>query len=490
MTRPAVHRTDVDLRPDGVRVVGRPHVPGDDDRLAGIVERLMRLTQDEVLAELEDVHRRFTERHRDLPLLLTRNASRVEHLLPREDEPRRSLVGAYLTQEHAFQAAALTNPSMVMAPDQSGLPDGSCRFVLSLRAIAEGHISSITFRTGVVDAAGGVQIEPVGPLAETGERRAAVYERRHFADKLVELGADPGLTTRVMDRLARHFGPAELEQAIQVLDEVPGGLTRESVKVMRWLASSNYLLAFDPATSLAERVLWPEGPYESRGMEDARFVRLTKDDGSTSYYATYTAYDGFEILPQLIESNDFTAFEISTLAGSSAQNKGMALFPRKISGQYVALSRPDRENIHLLRSPDLRSWRTPSVPLRRPERPWEAIQMGNCGSPIETELGWLVLTHGVGALRTYRLGALLLDLEQPERILADLPYPILEADEQERHGYVPNVVYSCGAMRHADNLVLPYGASDQRTRIAILSMNELLAALLAHPTGERSINDR
>jgi predicted GH43/DUF377 family glycosyl hydrolase len=485
MTRPAVHRTDVDLRPDGVRVVGRPHVPGDDERMAGIVERLLRLTPDEVAAELEDVHHRFSARHRDLPLLLRRNAERVQHLLPDQDEPLCSLVGAYLTQEHAFQAAALTNPSMVIAPDQSGLPDGSCRFVLSLRAIAEGHISSIVFRTGIVDAAGSVQIEPAGPSAETGERRAAVYERRHFATKLVELGADPGLTTRVMDRLPRHFGPDDLEQAIQVLDDVPAGLTRESTTTMRWLASSNYLLAFDPATDLAERVLWPEGPYESRGMEDARFVRLAEDDGTSSYYATYTAYDGFAILPQLIESNDFTAFEISTLAGSSAQNKGMALFPRKIDGQYVALSRPDRENIHLLRSPDLRAWRAPSVPLRRPQRPWEAIQMGNCGSPVETDEGWLVLTHGVGAMRTYRLGALLLDLERPERILADLPYPVLEADDQERHGYVPNVVYSCGAMRHGDHLVLPYGASDQRTRIATLSVDELLAALRAHPTSAR-----
>ena len=249
MTRPAVHRTDVDLRPDGVRVVGRPHVPGDDERMSGIVGRILRLTQDEVEAELEDVHRRFAGRHRDLALLLSRNAERVAHLLPRDDEPRRSLVGAYLTQEHAFQAAALTNPSMVVAPDQSGLPDGSCRFVLSLRAIAEGHLSSIAFRTGVVDAAGSVHIEPAGPLAETGERRAAVYERRHFAEKLVELGADPGLTTRVMDRLPRHFGPAELEQAIAVLDEVPAALSRETTKVMRWLASSNYLLAFDPTTT-------------------------------------------------------------------------------------------------------------------------------------------------------------------------------------------------------------------------------------------------
>jgi predicted GH43/DUF377 family glycosyl hydrolase len=305
-----------------------------------------------------------------------------------------------------------------------------------------------------------------------------VHERRQFAHKLLELGADVGCTGKVMDQLPRHFITEELEQALRVLEDLPRAVTHESEKLMRWLAASNYLLTFDAKdTPLAERLIWPEGPFESRGMEDARFVHYTNEDGSSTYYATYTAYDGFTILPQLLETNDFTRFEVSTLSGRSALNKGMALFPRAIDGCYVALSRPDRENLHLLRSADVRAWESPSVLLRKPLRPWEAIQMGNCGSPIETEQGWLVLTHGVGPMRTYRIGAMLLDLDQPERILADLPEPILEADDAERNGYVPNVVYSCGGMRHDNHLVLPYGASDQSTRVATFSIPALLREL-------------
>lgn len=485
-----VRRTSVLLDPGGDRVLGRPHVPGDDPGGPSRVERIARgvlaLSEDELAAELVEVRRRFAARHRDLGLMLRRNAERAAAWTQGATEDQLALVGAFLTQEHAFESAALTNPSMVPAPDQSGAADGELRFLLSLRAIGEGHISSITFRTGTIAADGDVVVDPVGPLVETGERRPAVYERRHFAHKLRELGADVGLTARVLDQLPRHFGPAELEQAIDVLQDQPPALRHESEKLMRWLAASNYLLAFDPAlTPLAERLIWPEGPFESRGMEDARFVHFTEDDGSTTYYATYTAFDGFTILPQLIETNDFVTFEISTLSGPGALNKGMALFPRTIGGSYLALSRPDRENIHLLRSSDLRAWHTPSAVLRQPQRPWESVQMGNCGSPIETERGWLVLTHGVGPMRTYRLGVLLLDLDEPDRVVADLPVPLLEADEQERSGYVPNVVYSCGALRHGDHLVLPYGASDRSTKVAVLSLPDLLDALLAHPTSER-----
>jgi predicted GH43/DUF377 family glycosyl hydrolase len=395
---------------------------------------------------------------------------------------RRLLAGAYLTSEIAFEAAAVTNPSMVPAPDQRGVPHGGMRFVMSLRAVGEGHLSSIEFRTGVVLADGSVTVDPVSRRVETGERRPPVYERKLFGVKLGELGADLGLSARVLDRLPRHFGPRELDDALSVLDDEARAVSHETVKLIRWLAASNYLLEFDPETSIGERLLWPEGPFEQRGMEDARFVHFVEGDGTTTYYATYTAYDGFEILPQLIETNDFRSFEITTMNGRSAQNKGMALFPRLIDGRYVVLSRPDRENIHLLRSDNPRFWSAPSIPLRRPRQPWELIQMGNCGSPIETSAGWLVITHGVGPMRTYRLGAMLLDLERPQIVLGDLPLPILEADEDERDGYVPNVVYSCGGIVHGDHLVLPYGVSDRRTAIAIFSVSQLLEELLAHPS--------
>lgn len=483
-----VRRSSVVLSPGTSRVLARPYVPGeepgatDQPRLRRIVQGVLRLPADAVTAELADVDERFRGRHRDLPLLLSRNADRAGNLLDGCSDEQRRLVGAYLTQEQSFEAAALTNPSMVPAPDQAGVDPGALRFVLSMRAIGEGHLSSITFRTGTVDGEGEVRVDDVGPLVETGERRGAIHERHHFSATVLQLGADVALTARVLDRVPRNFTTAELEQALAVLDDEPRALRHETDKLMRWLAASNYLLEFDAATTrLPERLIWPEGPFESRGMEDARFVQFAEDGGSGTYYATYTAYDGFTILPQLIETHDFTSFEISTLAGRSASNKGMALFPRTIDDEYVALSRPDRENIHLLRSGDVRAWQQPSLLLRPPRQPWEAVQLGNCGSPIETDQGWLVLTHGVGPMRTYRLGAMLLDLERPDRIVADLPEPVLQAEGPEREGYVPNVVYSCGAMRHGDHLVLPYGASDQRTMFATLSIPELLEALLSAP---------
>ena len=484
-----VRRTAVELTPGNLRVLGRPHTPGEvpkalgRPRLERIVGSALKLPADRAAAELADVRRRFADRHRDLDLMLWRNAEQADGLLDGCSDDQRRLVGAYLTQEHAVEAAALTNPSMVAAPDQTGVAAGAVRFVLSLRSIGEGHLSSIAFRSGTVAADGEVTVDPVGRLVETGERHGATHERRHFAAKLAEMGADPRVTSPVLESLPEEFSGADLEEAMAVLDDRPRVETHESARLMRWLVLSNYLLEFDPDhTPLAERLLWPVGPFESRGMEDARFVRFTGDDEAVTYFGTYTAYDGFTILPQLIETTDFERFEISTLSGQAALNKGMALFPRPIDGEYVALSRPDGERLHVVRTDDVRSWRRPSTPLRGPEQPWENVQMGNCGSPIETDEGWLVLTHGVGPMRQYRMGALLLDLDDPGRIVADLSEPILEAADDERDGYVPNVVYSCGALRHGDHLVVPYGASDQRTRVAVYSVEDLLAALRREPS--------
>jgi predicted GH43/DUF377 family glycosyl hydrolase len=477
------------VRPDSAKIVGRPHLPGDDPsatgrtRLERIVDGIGAMTEVEVGAELEDVRERFGRRHRDLERMLSLNSAPVDHLLHGQSEPRRLLAGAYLTQEYAFQAAAVTNPSIVAAPDQVGVEPGALRFVMSMRSIGEGHISSITFRTGEVAGDGTVALDADDILAETGERGVPVYERRHFANKLNELGADPGLSERVLNQLGDQFERGELDAAIGTIDDRSRAVTHATTKLMRRLASSNYVLCFDPSTTpIQQRLLWPEGPFESKGMEDARFVRFTEPAGAITYFATYTAYDGFEILPQLIETTDFCTFEISTLSGPSAQNKGMALFPRAIDGTLVALSRPDRENIHITRSSDPRAWHGPSTVLRRPHRPWEMVQMGNCGSPIETEAGWLVLTHGVGPMRTYRIGAMLLDLQHPERVIGDLSTPILEPTEDERNGYVPNVVYSCGALLHGDHLVVPYGLADQSTRLAVFSLAELLDQLAASPS--------
>jgi predicted GH43/DUF377 family glycosyl hydrolase len=392
---------------------------------------------------------------------------------------RRLLIGAFFTHEYSVEAAALFNPSIVLASDQSGLKTGEQRFVMSLRAVGEGHLSSIEFRSGRIRATGALEFDPIGPYLVAGHRAPpSHYDKRVFGSKLVELGAGNDLAWGVLERLKEQFTLADLEESLSTLERhgPPHAISFETVKIIRVLASSNYVTTFPAESALSERVIFPAGPNETRGMEDARFVRFTDDDGSTKYYATYTAYDGFEIVPQLIETDDFVTFTIATLNGIAAQNKGMALFPRQIGGRYVMLSRKDRENLHLATSTNVRFWNDVSE-LYRPSKPWELLTMGNCGSPLETEAGWLVLTHGVGPMRQYVIGAMLLDLEDPRRVLGNLSQPLLVPDATEREGYVPNVLYTCGGLIHGKKLVLPYGFSDSGIGVATISLPELLAEL-------------
>jgi predicted GH43/DUF377 family glycosyl hydrolase len=392
---------------------------------------------------------------------------------------RRRLIGAYFTHEFSVEAAALFNPSIVPAPDQTGLEHGAQRFVMSLRAVGEGHLSSIEFRSGVIDARGGVELHEPGPYLVGGRRAPPRFDKPRFSAKLQELGAINELSSSVLSRLDAQFTLDSLEASLAALEQngLPHAIWFETSKIMRVLASSNYVTTFPEDSTLGERVIFPAGPNETRGMEDARFVRFTAADGHSKYYATYTAYDGFSILPQLIETDDFVQFTVSTLDGAAAQNKGMALFPRPIGGKYVMLSRKDRENLHVSTSDDVHHW-DDVTELYRPQQPWELLQIGNCGSPIETEAGWLVLTHGVGPMRRYAIGALLLDLDDPLRILGQLAQPLIEPNEDERDGYVPNVVYTCGALVHGDRLIVPYGFSDSGVAIAQLALGELLEALL------------
>lgn len=487
-------KTAQELRPDPGRVIAKHYTPDDqvvgsrEPRMARLLRRVLRLDEEATARALDDVLAGFGDRHRDLPSVLLDNYARVAHHLPKGANPSermRMLIGAYVTHEYSIQAAALFNPSMVPAPDQSGLAAGELRFVMSMRAVGEGHISSIEFRTGVVTADADVRFEEATPYASLGTRRSAVYNKRLFVNKLAELGADRDIVSSILGSFPRHFELEALESRLGALDhtgDVPA-TEYKTVELIRWLALSNYVVEFDPDLPVSERVIFPVGPSESRGMEDARFVRFTADDGSINYYATYTAFDGSSILPQLIETRDFVSFRVATLNGRSAQNKGMALFPRKIGGQYVALSRYDRENIDIMFSRGVRFWHGREQ-LRTPVWPWELLQIGNCGSPLETEAGWLVLTHGVGPMRTYSIGAVLLDLDDPCRVIADLPEPILYPDEQERDGYVPNVLYSCGGMIHGGRLILPYGFSDAGIRIATLPLDELLDEILRHPSRE------
>lgn len=495
---PPVRRLDVRVVPDRGRVVARPFIPGDfafpggHSRMTVLVDRILALDEGQVTDQLDDVVSRFADRHPDWQLLVELNAARVlahRRDLDGMDGDRRTLVGAYFTQEYAIEAAATFNPSIVPSPEA---PPGTddLPFVMSLRGTGEGHISSIEFRTGTVTAGGDVVLDPVGPHVVAGTRRDPLYDKAVFAGKLLELRADELVVRRILDPLSDHFTMASLSASLleAVPDESASVSAHETARLVHWLASSNYVNEFDAESHLSERVLMPQSPTENRGMEDARFVRFSDDEG-VRYYATYTAFDGLEILPQLIETTDFRVFGIRTLNGRGAQNKGLALFPRRIDGQFVALSRNDRESLFIIRSPNVHWWNDPAF-LRGPTHSWELLQTGNCGSPIETEAGWLVLTHGVGPMRRYAIGAVLLDLDDPGRIIGDLPEPLLEPDPHERDGYVPNVVYSCGSLVHAGRLVLPYGFSDYGCAFATVELDALLEALLASPPSRQSASTR
>jgi predicted GH43/DUF377 family glycosyl hydrolase len=503
MERVTAKRTEHRLMPDVRRVIAKPYLPGEeivpggDPRAGLLMRRVLEIPEPQVPALLRSILDDFASRHPDFEAMLEAHFELVAHHVPPNagtlGRERRLLIGAYYTHEYSVEGAALFNPSLVVDPDQSGLSPGERRLVMSLRAVGEGHISSIEFRSVIADASSQLRLIPPGPRLVTGHRTSPrTYEKGLFALKLREHCAGNQLAWAVLDRLPGRFTLAELEHSLALLEQdgPPQAISHETTKVIRLLAASNYLTIFPADSLLSERVLFPASPHESRGMEDARFVRFdggtggnggnggagNDGGGGVRYYATYTAYDGFQILPQLIETEDFRSFTISTLTGSAAQNKGMALFPRKVGGKYLMLSRKDRENLYLAASGEVAVWEE-ATPLDRPAAPWELVQTGNCGSPLETEAGWLVLTHGVGPMRRYAIGALLLDLEDPSRVLGRLPYPLLEPDATEREGYVPNVVYSCGSLVNGEELLLPYGLSDGAVGISVVALPALLAAL-------------
>lgn len=475
------------LEHDPSRVIAKPYLPGEEiapgtgTRASLLMGRILAIPDAEVGPVLEQTLARFRARHRGFEEILERHFELVRHHaggapLSRE---RRLLIGAYFTNEYSVEGAALFNPSIVPAPDQAGMGHGQRRFVMSLRAVGEGHISAIEFRTGVIDGASSMTFDPLGGQLVTGDRTPpAHYDKPQFRAKLIELDAGNELAWSVLDRLPNRFTPVELEQSLSVLEQEgpPHAISYETARIVRVLASSSYATTFPADSAVSERVIFPAGPHETHGMEDARFVLFTEDDGSVTYYATYTAFDGYEIVPQLIQTDDFISFRIATLNGPAAQNKGMALFPRRIGGKYVMLSRRDRENLHLAKSSDVGHWEE-VYELHRPSRSWELLQIGNCGSPIETTAGWLVITHGVGPMRRYVIGALLLDLDDPRRVVGRLREPLLAPEGSQREGYVPNVVYSCGAMVNGNDLVLPYGMSDAAVGIAIVSLSDLVAEL-------------
>jgi predicted GH43/DUF377 family glycosyl hydrolase len=479
----AIQRTNVLLRPDPARVLLRPFNPTTEQRFIKICARVLALAEGEVHDLLREVMAEFGERHIEITRMLKRRFQQVRPYLLTDttlSEQRELLIAAYFTHEYSLEAAALFNPSIVPHPDQSDLPPGSLRFVLSLRATGEGHISSVTFRTGTLDADGTVVINtPTRYCVEAEQVPNASFEKKLFERKMQELGLAGSFSRELLESLGDTFTLNELRASMNQIEErlrPHGHDTEAAARKTMVFAQSNYEVQFEPGTRLSERVLFPVTPSQSNGIEDARFVRFRNDDGTIVYYATYTAYDGRLILPQFIETPDFLHFRFSTLNGPAVQNKGMALFPRKIKGQYVMLGRQDYENIYVMFSDHPHFWHTAQLVVK-PTYPWEFIQMGNCGSPIETEAGWLVFSHGVGAMRKYCIGAFLLDREDPTKVLGRTREPIIKPNENEREGYVPNVVYSCGSLLHDRRLIVPYAMSDYAATFATLSLDDVLAAM-------------
>ena len=474
------------LKPDQSRVLLRPFSPGDPQRVGRIIARIMSLPEDRVGPLLDEVSAEFSQRHGQIHKLFLERFEQVRELMLTDaelSEQRRLLIGSYFLAEYSLESAALFNPSIVPHPDQAEVPPGALRFILSLRATGEGHISSITFRTGIVYRDHQIEVlTPTGFLTEPRQIPNPQYEKTLFARKLFELGLTSEFTRRVMNKLGESFALEDLRANLEAevkQSRASEGLVQEdqtAAQGMWMLARSNYEVQFHPEERLSERINFPATPSQRNGIEDARFVRFANDDGTYVYYATFTAFDGKVIVPELVETSDFLLFRFITLNGPAAENKGMAIFPRKINGLYAMLSRQDNENIYLMFSDNVHFWHERKV-LLKPTFPWELVQLGNCGSPIETDSGWLVLSHGVGPMRRYCIGAFLLDRDDPAKVIGRLHEPLLKPDENEREGYVPNVVYTCGALVHNGELIIPYGLADHATGFATVPLNEVLAAM-------------
>lgn len=478
-----LYRHDIMLLPDSTRVLIRPFIPAHLPRIAAILDRALALPEEEVARKLQDVHHEFDSRHYEIDALLWEHFVKVQphlgmtHGLSRA---RQLLIGAYFSGEYSLESAALFNPSVVPHPDQSEVAEGGLRFIMSLRATGEGHISSIEFRSGEISPHGHICLDPISRFVTMPEMVLNPrYRKQSFIHKFHEMGLYNDYANAVMAPLAEEFTRSELDQSVGTVrhQHQPGTLDlQRTLECIQWLADSNYEMCFSSRIAISERIIFPVSANESNGIEDARFVRFTEEDGSVMYYATYTAYNGRAILPQFIETPDFLHFRVLTLNGSAVQNKGMALFPRRIDGRYVMLSRQDDENLFIMFSDNPHFWRDPQI-LMRPAEAWESVKVGNCGSPIETAAGWLVITHGVGPMRKYCIGAVLLDLQDPTKLIGRLREPLLSAEGNEREGYVPNVVYSCGSLLHDGNLILPFAMSDKVTAIVSVSLEELLAAM-------------
>jgi len=489
-----VDRTNIVMRGDPHRVLCRLFIPGEEELIRGtsrareLVARCMSLTEEQVHETLERTLLDFSSRHRNLERHLQEHYAAVETLVEgtgTASPARRTLIGAYLTQEYAFESTAYFNPSLTIHPDQSGSQSGELRVIMSVRAVGEGHISSLVFRTGTLRPDGDILIDPPSRFASTRATRFTALRSRVLHQAATDAGIDSADLQFVLGMLPDTFTPEDL---ISRLNALPHPTPVEDhallTELLQSLSTSSYEVDFDPSTDLSERVLWPTSTDERRGIEEARFTRFTDERGSVLYRASYTGFDGTRVVSRILETEDFRIFTSMPLSGIAVRNKGVAFFPRLIEGTHMALSRWDRETNSIAYSSDGYHW-DDYVTFHIATEPWELIHVGNCGPPLETDDGWLVLTHGAGPMRRYVIGAVLLDLQDPTKVIATYPGPLIAPQEDERNGYVPNVVYSCGGLIYRGTLVLPYGVSDCATRIARINVDALLGRMA--PTRSRAV---
>jgi predicted GH43/DUF377 family glycosyl hydrolase len=482
--RLSIERKPIRVNPDPKRVIARFFFNG-NDRAKEVIERVMQISEEVAFGIVSPLLQEYSKRHRNITRVLNRHCSKLKPLFLELNIDydtltinRKLLIGSYFTHEYSIESAAFFNPSIVEDPDQTELQDGQRRVIISFRAVGEGHISSITFRRGLIDKDNNITILPAGNYIDEAEIvRNAVYNKKLFFDKAAITQINIDVLHELESKLDHHFEYANLRRIIidsQKLQE--SDMKKLEYDKVLWLADSYYEIVFSLDTDISDRVIFPISEYERKGIEDARFVQFRNDDDTSVYYATYTAYDGALIMPKLLQTTDFYNFKIMPLYGAGAQNKNLALFPRKVNGKFVMISRIDGCNNYIMYADKINIWEKP-IMLQQPRFSWEFVQIGNCGSPIETKDGWLMITHGVGPMRRYVLGASLLKLDDPAIEIGRLREPLLIPNSDEREGYVPNVLYSCGAIVHNEKLIIPYGVSDSSTAFAEVSLQELLDKL-------------
>lgn len=483
--RLVVDRKPVKVYPDAKRVIARFFYNG-EERAKGVIAKILNLSEQEVFGIISPLLQEYSKRHRNITKILSKHCKKVKSCIEALDKSyeslsdnRKYLIGSYFTHEYSIESAAFFNPSIIEDPDQRNLVEGEKRLIISFRAVGEGHISSVVFRRALIDRHNNITVLPAGNYIDEAEViKNAIYNKKLFLKKAEEANIHNSIIEHINTKLSDKFDYTLLRRIIldsKNLEE--DALKKLELDKVLWLSDTYHEITFSKDTDISDRVIFPISEFERKGIEDARFVRFKKDDGSYIYYATYTAYDGAFIMPKLVQTLDFYDFKVSPLHGVGAQNKNLALFPRKINGKYAMISRIDGYNNYLMYSDKITVWDEP-VKLQEPRFSWEFIQIGNCGSPIETEAGWLIITHGVGPMRRYCLSVSLLDLYDPSKEIGRLNEPLLVPNSDEREGYVPNVVYSCGSIIHNNELIIPYGLADYCSSFVSVPLDKLLDKLL------------